>query len=1496
MSAMSANELSEKARSFQDTVVALCACTSSQEALTMLYERTHITESQEASDIDEKGEVLGVLLDYLTKQTNEIFALLAIPEDPAVIEAAKIAANESKLSQQLKSPKGPKPPPPTAPTKMLSLNDTRALYTAAEILWEAGIKPYLSTSLSAALAVGSSLVVGSSVVENTDHQNHTFTDAGVGSRLPRSVFINQALLDALIETSKQQQHCHKNSIPYAKILRRICVLLKAVHSDNVGHFLADRVLPRVVYALLILSGQYEYKQQSKQKHNLQINDRESVVDMVLKLLDNKLIINNTMIQMVSMNAADILLSALAQCGGGIGTNRPSVVTALRTASQGPQWVRRRAALYMKKILLSSPVPTLAAEANSSNVTKKKGHVATGGLEAVLQGYLDGYVDSPHALEIQQKLAIILTSVPESTSKGDISSKKAEAEEYYLSLCKQLVPLYILGVRNEEVTLVRVLSLVISRLATVAPKSAIQGVLLPLSQPYWHSLCNPKKIQQKTAQAEELVQLSLQRGRDGYDSALSEENSILDSVNNDSNVDGIICASNRLDLAVRCIYALVAYAPAPAILHRLLHKSNITRALLIIAMQGHITSTVKANKTVQTAYSWACVYVTQAEAESVALDLLALSVSNSSSSGDAAVAPDGNGGVHIRNMSSTGTSASTGGGGDAMTSLLMSMLGTGGSNGALNLEDVVSAMNGDEMKSFASQNKDNVGEDLDALLQLAARRAALGNDTNDSDNLLNNVLAGRGMDLLNVASHGRAVIGLLLDIVESVPTHDVLDSKSHTTATTTATNKDEEKDLAAGAAGAVAAMFLTCLSTFLGTTQAVTSTVVGGTNDKVTTVTPEANKAQCGILLMLLQAHVPATLLLANGDKVLQLLVTFLESMANTLTTTAQGKINHKSISYHNGEEQVEDDPVLIAENARVTAALHRAQRVPGVTNAHGNKNKAHHRPLIEEIDPIASSAPSSSSSSSSSSSRSRLSGHVSQSTSVGLGSDSENDDDINEVDGPPTEDQECLSAVLALLATLLSANSSDNSHIKHRSASEESLLRSMLPFLSIVAKLETRIDIKEAASEVALAVLTRGIPATVPSIDVPPLAAQVTSEGPLGALGSFFSQAEPLLQSDQPSERALGIRTILLGIRSFSVTKSSHNIPTTLTKDHISAAIQQLVNLLADTESFVYLNAIHAVAALASHDRVTVVAGLLNVFSPSLSTNVPNKAENIGSYRHRAVVAEALSVIIRRAGVLAAPLITSVPIVPACISVVKQLRPSTATVQHVADINANLSSNRMSATTSATTIDAISNVTVEANAKGIPVETAVNDKQTMQAAIDNAIPSIEMSSSILVDSLILRQSALSLLAECVTCSGWGAHRYIHDVIDIAIGILHHELSYTEASRLSRRTAAFMLRFIVMGLNEKLFVLGENIHKNSNYFDPLNENGQYLRGAVETDSGSYLLSIHRCLRLCCDDKDNIVKLHCDTALVSIGDLVRTEMTANLGVNEKVPKITILSSDR
>ena len=189
----------------------------------------------------------------------------------------------------------------------------------------------------------------------------------------------------------------------------------------------------------------------------------------------------------------------------------------------------------------------------------------------------------------------------------------------------------------------------------------------------------------------------------------------------------------------------------------------------------------------------------------------------------------------------------------------------------------------------------------------------------------------------------------------------------------------------------------------------------------------------------------------------------------------------------------------------------------------------------------------------------------------------------------------------------------------------------------------------------------------------------------------------------------------------------------------MKAALSFLIeHCLCDNESYVYLNAIRTIVLLSTLARDVVLDAVLGVFSTGTTNALPTGTavmvgmsggssssgsssrdgkRSVVSVRVRVLLGEVIGSIIRQAGEMR--VIVSPPVITSCITLAR-VRPSS---------------------------------------------TSATDPTTDPTSV-NKVNSDKGSHSIL-----LRQSAMSLLADCVAESTWVLTRYIPDIVDLALSAL-----------------------------------------------------------------------------------------------------------------------------
>ena len=205
-----------------------------------------------------------------------------------------------------------------------------------------------------------------------------------------------------------------------------------------------------------------------------------------------------------------------------------------------------------------------------------------------------------------------------------------------------------------------------------------------------------------------------------------------------------------------------------------------------------------------------------------------------------------------------------------------------------------------------------------------------------------------------------------------------------------------------------------------------------------------------------------------------------------------------------------------------------------------------------------------------------------------------------------------------------------------------------------------------------------------------------------------------------------------------------------------------------DTDSFVYLHVLRAISTLADLSRMKVFSALLSAFVGGDDDEAVKGPGLVSSVHYRALLGESLVVIIRRAGPAAVPLVPS--LVAACVKMARTRlsREDALLVDAVVDLST------MRVVAAPITSDETDEV--ESSQSQVAEEVDNVDREAAAGAADRAI---------------LRQSALSLLAEAVVCSGWSASAQstrLFDVLDIATGVLSME---TESSQIAVATRRYL---------------------------------------------------------------------------------------------------------
>lgn len=258
-----------------------------------------------------------------------------------------------------------------------------------------------------------------------------------------------------------------------------------------------------------------------------------------------------------------------------------------------------------------------------------------------------------------------------------------------------------------------------------------------------------------------------------------------------------------------------------------------------------------------------------------------------------------------------------------------------------------------------------------------------------------------------------------------------------------------------------------------------------------------------------------------------------------------------------------------------------------------------------------------------------------------------------------------------------------------------------------------------------------------------------------------------------------------------------------LTESDAQSALDALLPLLSDQESFVYLNTLTVLRELGEHQPQLVFTALLHIFAGSeVSENTQNARTVSMAYpvlpqARRGMAGEALALLLGRANrskrtrpafhqqvVQMLP-----PLVQVCLKLAQQ-RPSQ---QDSAAVQASINLLDMRIKNSVSTADTGDSdgsgdhdglATLDAACSTSVVQFPSSTEIAKQAAHGAQLEGAALAA----DRDILRQSAVSLLAEAVSTAGPAAYRYLDDILDMAVGMLQMETAHDQSSRAARRYA------------------------------------------------------------------------------------------------------------
>ena len=326
--------------------------------------------------------------------------------------------------------------------------------------------------------------------------------------------------------------------------------------------------------------------------------------------------------------------------------------------------------------------------------------------------------------------------------------------------------------------------------------------------------------------------------------------------------------------------------------------------------------------------------------------------------------------------------------------------------------------------------------------------------------------------------------------------------------------------------------------------------------------------------------------------------------------------------------------------------------------------------------------------------------------------------------------KETCSTVLSLLASILALGNAT------RPIEEENEIKSLLLPLQRISMKDKDKSIAEAASDTAFMILNRaagGLDGTN----------NKSNEKVKKTINETIIDSQEYLNSSSPAMRSYAIRLISIALYE------SENKSECITEEVFNV----LYNMLNDSDSFVYLHVLQVLTRLADFNKQKVFNALLFAFQ----TDAGNDSLSLPE-RRRSLIGEALSSILRNSGDIAPKFVPF--IVVACIKLIKK-RLDTKDESHIEEM-----------------IDLRNMKINRTNDENVGVDEDLISKRKNEIKIRNAALS--------ADNVLLRQSAVSLLAEAISTAGWSAANYMIDTLDIAVGILTFEMKLTQANRSIRR--------------------------------------------------------------------------------------------------------------
>jgi len=364
------------------------------------------------------------------------------------------------------------------------------------------------------------------------------------------------------------------------------------------------------------------------------------------------------------------------------------------------------------------------------------------------------------------------------------------------------------------------------------------------------------------------------------------------------------------------------------------------------------------------------------------------------------------------------------------------------------------------------------------------------------------------------------------------------------------------------------------------------------------------------------------------------------------------------------------------------------------------------------------------------------------------------------------------------------------------------------------------------------------------------------------------------LKDVNPALRAYGVRRLMSWIQTGSKSTPPADIFSLYTC---------LMNLLDDTESYVYLAVIHTLALLLLHHKQIILSKILIDFSGQhikdqyITSNLhdsKNKSKlPIHSYRKRALLGEAMSLWLRTSGGVTSSYCSVV--IRACVSVARGRPVLLHTVRpRIQDLSNN---------SVATSCTDESKVNIDLKNMRVSLNSVETDTDTerereihteRETETERRMHSSEMNEVInSADEVLLRQSALSLLADALVAAQWSVRPLLGDVIEVATCVLLMENRGKQENRAAMRSAAFILRQLVCEVGDMLLTIPEGL-------EHLQIVMRCLRRVIAVTPGSRSVSTHlspdaRLEHFSCHDQ--VVIHHAEIALASLDDIVTRSLS-------------------